>query len=150
MCNIKIKRRNKKDYGESKKIQIFVLGNPLLKDDALPLKLVPKLQNKFPQINFLEFDPTEEFYSEEVILMDVVEGIKKVEIIKDLDKIETRKVYTTHDFDAAFLLKLLKKTNLIKEVIIIGIPKNAKEKEALKELENNIEKLLSEMKIGKK
>lgn len=141
MCNIKINRRKEI---KNDKISIFVLGNPILKDDSLPIKLIPKLEKKFPQINFLEFDPTEELHSEEVILMDLIEGIKNVEIIRDLDKLETRRVYSTHDFDAAFLLKLLKKAKLIKEVTIIGIPKNAKEKEIIKELEVVIRKMISD------
>ncbi|MEM5828642.1 MAG: hypothetical protein QW480_00115 [Candidatus Aenigmatarchaeota archaeon] len=150
MCNIKIKRRNEKENGDSKKIQIFVLGNPLLKEDYLPLKLIPILQKKFPQINFLEFDPTEDLFVDDIILLDVVEGIDNVKIINDLSKIETRKIYSTHDFDAAFLLKLLKKLKLIKKATIIGIPKNAKEKDVLKELEEKIKKLLAEIKIANK
>lgn len=150
MCNIKLKKFNKIEKRKDKKIKIYVLGNPLLKEDSISLKLVPKLEKRFPQINFLEFDPLEELHSEEVIFMDVVEGIKNVEIINDLKILETRKIYSTHDFDLAFLLKLLRKLNIIKKAIIIGIPKNIKERDALKQLENKIEKLLLEIEMKEK
>lgn len=137
MCRMKINKKENND-----KINIFVLGNPLLKEDSISLKIIQKLEDKFPKVNFSEFDPTEDLNSEYLLFMDVVEGIDKVELIKDLSKLETRKIYSTHDFDLAFLLKILKKAKLIKEAIIIGIPKNAEEGESLKQVEKIIGRLL--------
>lgn len=149
MCNIKIKKKSlkKEKKIENKKdgrLDIFVLGNQLIKEDSVALRLVPKLKKKFPQINFLEFDPIDDLYSENVIIMDVVEGIDKVEIINDISRLETKKIYSTHDFDVAFLLKLFKKMGVINKAIIIGIPKNLDEKEITKQIEIEIGKLLKE------
>ena len=138
MCNLNTKKRC--NFVENKK-RIFVLGNLLVKEDALAIELIPELKKKFPDIDFTEFDPLEEIESEKAIFIDVVEGIKNVEIIRDLRKIETRKIYSTHDFDAAILLKILKKLGIIKEIIILGIPKGMKKKEALRELEKEIRKI---------
>ena len=41
-------------------MRVLVLGNPLIPEDSLPLKLLPKLRKKFPRIEFVEFDPNED------------------------------------------------------------------------------------------
>ncbi len=40
-------------------MKILVFGNILVKKDNLALKLLPRLREKFPNIIFKEFDPTE-------------------------------------------------------------------------------------------
>ncbi len=114
---------------------IYVFGNPLVKEDSLPLKLIGKLRKKFPSLEFKEFDTVEDFELEkELNIIDTVKGIKKVELIEDIDKIITDKIYSMHDFDLGYNLKLLKKMKMIDKVRIFGIPSNMKEKEAMKEL----------------
>ena len=46
-----------------------------------------------------------------------------------MDKIVTGKVYSLHDFDLGFNLKLMKKTGTLKDVNIIGIPAYMKDEE---------------------
>jgi len=114
---------------------IYVFGNPLVKEDSLPLKLIDKLRKKFPSLQFKEFDTVEDLDLEkELNIIDTVKGIKKVELIEDIDKIITKKIYSMHDFDLGYNLKLLKKMRMIDKVRIFGIPSNMKEKEAMKEL----------------
>nr|MBA4405224.1 hypothetical protein [Nanoarchaeum sp.] len=67
---------------------IYVFGNPLVKEDSLPLKLIEKLKKEFSSLNFKEFDTVEDLeFEKELNIIDTVKGIKKVEIIEDLDKI---------------------------------------------------------------
>ena len=114
---------------------IYVFGNPLVKEDSMPLKLIDKLRKEFPYIEFIEFDTVEELDLEkELNIIDTVKGIKKVELTEDIDKIITDKIYSMHDFDLGYNLKLLKKMKMIEKVRIFGIPSNMKEKEAMKEL----------------
>jgi Ni,Fe-hydrogenase maturation factor len=114
---------------------IYVFGNPLVKEDSMPLKLIDKLRRKFPSLQFKEFDTVEDLDLEnELNIIDTVKGIKKVELIEDIDKIITDKIYSMHDFDLGYNLKLLKKMKMIDKVRIFGIPSNMKEKEAMKEL----------------
>jgi hypothetical protein len=70
----------------------------------------------------------------ELNIIDTVKGIKKVELIEDIDKIITDKIYSMHDFDLGYNLKLLKKMKMIDSVRIFGIPSGMKEKEAFLEL----------------
>lgn len=114
---------------------IYVFGNPLVKEDSMPLKIIDKLRKEFPSLLFKEFDTVEDLDLEkELNIIDTVKGIKKVELIEDIDKIITDKIYSMHDFDLGYNLKLLKKMKMIDKVRIFGIPSNMKEKEVMKEL----------------
>jgi Ni,Fe-hydrogenase maturation factor len=114
---------------------IYVFGNPLVKEDSLPLKLIGKLRKEFPSLEFKELDTVEDLELEkELNIIDTVKGIKKVELIEDIDKIITDKIYSMHDFDLGYNLKLLKKMKMIDKVRIFGIPMKMNEKKAFLEL----------------
>jgi Ni,Fe-hydrogenase maturation factor len=122
---------------------IYVFGNPLVKEDSLPLKLIDKLRREFPSLELKEFDTVEDLEIEgELNIIDTVKGIKKVELIEDLDKIITNKIYSMHDFDLGYNLKLLKKLKMIDKVRIFGIPEGMSEKKALLELCKMISKVI--------
>jgi Ni,Fe-hydrogenase maturation factor len=117
-------------------MKVLVFGNPLLKQDSIPIKLLPKLKQKFPNIEFKEIDPTEDLdkQGKNLIILDTVQNIDKVTIINDIEKLHTNKIYSMHDFDLALNLKLLKKLNKINSVKIIGIPMDISEDEALNQI----------------
>jgi len=119
---------------QNKTIHIF--GNPLLDFDNLPLKLAPKLEKLFPDIDFIITDPNENLkpVNKELIIIDTVEDIKKVILIDDIAKLETQKLYSLHDFDLAFNLKLLQKIGELKRVMILGVPMEGDEKKILKQI----------------
>lgn len=125
--------------------RIYVLGNPLVKVDSLPLQLLTQLRKKFEKISFIELDPTESFPEEEhFILIDTVLNASKVVLLNNIDDIQFHTQFSLHDFDLGFNLKLLKKLGKIKKVSIIGIPPNIEKEEALEEIEKIIPSLLSE------
>jgi glycine cleavage system regulatory protein len=103
---------------------IFIAGNTLVDEDSMPLKLMPLLQKEFPQIDFIEFDPTENFpeQNEEFCLIDTIKGISKPRIFTDIDEFINKKRVSLHDFDIAWEMKLMKKTGKLKEILIIGVP----------------------------
>ena len=73
---------------EKKLFNIYVLGNPLLKKDANPLKFLPYLRKYFKNVAFQELDPTETFPEEEhLILLDTILNIKEIKILEDKAKI---------------------------------------------------------------
>lgn len=114
---------------------IFVFGNPLVREDSLPLKLIDKLRKEFPSLEFKEFDTVEDLdFDKELNIIDTVKGIKKVELIEDVDKIITDKIYSMHDFDLGYNLKLLKKMKMIDKVRIFGVPIKIDKKKAFSEL----------------
>jgi Ni,Fe-hydrogenase maturation factor len=124
-------------------ITIYVFGNPLVKEDSLPLKLIENLRKEFPSIEFKEFDTVEDLeLDKELNIIDTVKGIKKVELIEDIDKIITDKIYSMHDFDLGYNLKLFKKMKMIDKVRIFGIPSDMDEKVVFEQLKKLIKSIL--------
>jgi len=124
-------------------MKIYVLGNPLLEEDSLPIRLIPKLKSFFPNITFVEFDPTEDFPKENpFILIDTIEGLEGVKLFEDMDKIQLSPNYSVHDFDLGFQLKLMQKLGKLKQVIILGVGSNISEEEGARGLIKVISNLL--------
>jgi len=108
----------------------------MLKEDSVPLKLIPRLAKEFPNIEFKEFDPNDNLEKEGKALniIDCIQQIRKVTIVTEIDKIETARIYTMHDFDLGYNLKLLKKMGYLDSVRIFGVPMKMKENEAFTQL----------------
>lgn len=117
---------------------VYILGNPLVDIDNLPIKLLPELQKHCPNFSFVSFDPTEDLSinNETLIFIDTVLGINKVVKFNDLNYFSLSPRVTTHDFDLSISLKLLQKLGKIKKVAIIGIPEKGNQKKILKEIKN--------------
>lgn len=142
-------------------MKILVFGNPLLKQDSLPLKLLPKLRLKFPNIDFQEIDPTENLEPflntdtpntehrtpGDLVAIDTIKSINKITIINDINQLHANKIYSMHDFDLALNLKLLKKLNIIESVKIIGIPMDMSEEEALVQISKLIPRLNRQLQL---
>jgi len=102
---------------------VYVAGNPLVPGDSAPLRMMPRLSEAFPAIEFRELEPTDELPEERTLhILDTIIGPDDVTIIDDIDAIVTGKVYSLHDFDLGFTLKLMKKTGKLHTVKIIGVP----------------------------
>lgn len=124
--------------------KILVFGNPLVKKDRLPIVLTTKLQREFPYIEFKEFDAVEDLHMEGRVLyiLDSVEGIENVEVITDIDMLLVNKIYSVHDFDLAYVLKLMKKMEMLDKVTIFGVPTNMRKDVALRQLKQKIRSIL--------
>jgi Ni,Fe-hydrogenase maturation factor len=107
--------------------------------------MIPELCKRFPEIIFKEFDPNENLEKEgrELSIIDTVEGIDRVTLITDIDSIKTSRLYSMHDFDLGYSLKLLKKLGYIDSVRILGVPMKIGKKEALEQLTDLITSSLS-------
>lgn len=129
-------------YKDRENMKIYVAGNKLLEQDSLPLRILPLLRKHFPKIIFEELDPSENLPSEELIIIDTVIGIKDVKVFSDLDSFSANKIYSPHDYDFLFELKLNKKLGKLKKFRIIGIPPDLDEKEAFEKVKVQLEKLI--------
>lgn len=113
---------------------VYVFGNPDIKEDSLPLKILPRLQKEFPDISFQVLDPNEEWdVPENLMMIDTVVGIDKITIFDDLDQFSLAPRVSLHDFDAYANLRLLKKLGKLKKITIIGVPPNITINEATRE-----------------
>jgi len=119
---------------------IYIFGNEDLEVDSLPLKILPELRKKFPEIQFEVKDPNEEWENigEELIIIDTAVGAKNVAIFDSLEKFARTPSVGMHDFDALTNLRYLQKLGKIKKMKIIGIPPEIKESEAIEKTEQII------------
>jgi len=114
---------------------IFIFGNPDLAFDSLPLRILPGLKKRFPQVKFEVRDPNEEWdVPEELILIDTVFGIERARIFDDLKNFENSPRVSLHDFDLITHLRHLQKLGKFKKVKIIGVPPTISEKEVIKQI----------------
>jgi len=120
---------------------IYIFGNPDLGFDFLPLKILPSLKEKFPNIKFAVKDPNEELETpEELIIIDTVQGITKIQVFDGLEKFTGHAHVSLHDFDLYSNLKYLQKLGKLKAIKIIGIPPDISESQALKEITDILKK----------
>lgn len=104
-------------------MRIFLFGNPDLQMDALPIRVLPQLQKRFPSIQFEVLDPNEEWdVPKHMVIIDTVLGITSVTIFHSLDMFLQTPRVTCHDFDAYTNLLFLKKLGTIDRTTILGVP----------------------------
>ena len=118
--------------------KVYVFGNPAVEEDSLALKTAKELEKEDLGVDFIYVDPNEEIMEKDLLILDVAYGIRKVSVINNLDKLETGKKVSLHDFDIAFSLKLMKKIEMIKKIKIIAIPMNYSLEKACKEVKKII------------
>src|SRR3989338_5958696 len=103
--------------------RIYIIGNPLLASDSLPLKIIDGLKAEFPRIQFEEIDPSENLPEmEELVLIDTAADTDDVRVLEDIERIIAEPRYSLHDFGLGTHLKLLKKVGRLRRVAIICIP----------------------------
>ncbi len=117
---------------------ILVFGNEFLKEDSMAKKLADEIKSK--ELNFVKCNSVDDIFKQkgELVIMDVVKGIKKPMIILDVGKLEAGSITSLHDFDLGFFLKLLNEMGQIKKLKIIGVP----EKGNVSELKKQVLKLV--------
>ncbi len=137
------------------KLKVLVFGNILVEKDNIVLRILPDLKKEFPEIEFKELDANEDLQKQgrKLKIIDVADNLDKVREIKmisleDFNRILTNKIYSMHDFDLGYNLKLLKKMNLIDEVEIICVHMNIKEKEALNQVQLILRKWVAQLMQG--
>jgi len=105
-------------------MKVFVFGNPDLDFDSFPLRILPELKKRLPEIDFEIKDPNEEWgvSESELIIIDTVVGIDKPTVFENLENFSAPPRVSAHDFDTYTNLKYLQKLGKIKKIEIIGLP----------------------------
>ena len=113
--------------------KIHVFGNQKVKTDSVPLKILPKLKEQFPQIKFIVKDPTEviNHQEDEWWILDTVQGVNNVTIIDDPSVFANQSSLSVHDYDLTFEIKLLLKLGKLKKIKIVAIPHFMQKDQAL-------------------
>ena len=115
-------------------IKVYCFGNPHVSGDTLALELADSLN-----VEGFEFikctNPAQLPMGEELLILDVVKGIKRVGLLMDLKKLEQHNTVSAHDLDLGHWLQMGEKVGLIKGVKIIGLPPGIGKTEAKREVE---------------
>lgn len=112
-------------------MKIFVFGNEDIGIDNKALLVAKKLAVDLAEIEWTFLKPNQDLpltNERDVIIMDVVEGLKEATLIRDgeIDKIILPPRGTAHDFDLGFQLNYLKKLGRLGKITIIGLPMTGK------------------------
>jgi len=118
----------------------FIVGNPMVERDSMPLKILPMLQKALPQFEFVLFESTRMDIpqKEDLVFVDTVEGAKEVIVLEGVSRIEEVRACSLHDFDLGTQLKLLDKFGLLGNVKIIGVPEKGKTAEIGKKVSREL------------
>lgn len=114
---------------------IYVFGNELLNYDNLAKNISKEINIKnikFKQINSL--NDVFNIKEKNLNILDVVKGIKKTTLVRDINKIKRSNLYSLHDFDIAFYILLMKELSKINNINIIGIPQYGNKEEIKKDI----------------
>ena len=123
-------------------MKIYAFGNEFLENDSLAKIIADKID--IPGIEIIKaVDPSEIFLEEDkIIILDVVENLKEVILIENIDELKANNMNSLHDFDLGYFLKLMKSMGQIKKVMIIGIPMKGDNEVILKEVISKINFIL--------
>ena len=111
---------------------IFCYGNEYFKGDEVAKELAIKHLTPNKNFKFIPSDSPNDILNQkgEIIIMDVINDIQLLSTI------------TCHDIDLGFYLKLMKETQQINKIKIIGLPfENTNYKYLKKEVEKIIKKI---------
>jgi len=105
-------------------IPVLCFGNPYLTQDSLAVELARELDIKGYDFKILTNPDDILTYKdqEKIFIIDVFNNIDDVIVVKDIEQLKRRRIYSMHDFDLGFFLKLMKNVGKLKEIVIIGIP----------------------------
>jgi len=111
---------------------VYIFGNPDLPEDSLPLRILPRLKEEFPGIDFQVKDPNEEWDDapQNLVIIDTVQGISEPKVFTSLDVFSAAPRLSLHDFDALANLRLLQKLGKLKKVTVLALPPTLQEADA--------------------
>jgi Ni,Fe-hydrogenase maturation factor len=112
---------------------ILVFGNEFIEQDNLAIQISKEL--KLDNVDIERCYSVNDLFKyqayQNIFILDVVRNLEEVALIENIDIIKTHRLYSLHDFDLGFFLKLMKQVGELKKIRIIGIPQKA-EKEIIK------------------
>jgi Ni,Fe-hydrogenase maturation factor len=115
--------------------KILVFGNPYLEEDNLAVRVGKQLNIKgFEVVLCSKPDELLNHNLNNAVILDVAKGIEKVDFFDDIDSLEFSVIFSLHDFDLIYFLKLLKETGKLEKANIIGIPLTYDEELAVAEV----------------
>jgi Ni,Fe-hydrogenase maturation factor len=123
-----------------KKTIVLYFGNELIPEDRLAIEVVGQLKDTFPKIDFIHCHSPEDILNykdyKKIVIVDVSPNVDDLTVVENLDALKKRDLFTLHDFDLNFFLKLAEKTGDLKtkDVKIIALPVSDEKKKLVEKL----------------
>ena len=118
------------------KTLLLAFGNEYVEEDSLAIEISREL--KIDNVDIKRCYSVGDLYDyqdyENIFILDVVKDLEKTTLITDIDRIKSHKLYSLHDFDLGFFLKLMKSLGVLKEIKIIGVPQKGDKEEIKKDI----------------
>ncbi len=119
-------------------VAVLYFGNELIPEDRFAIEVVKEMKKKSPKIDFIHCKSPEEILNyknyKKIFIIDVSPNVDDVTVVEDINMLKKRGLFSLHDFDLNFFLKLMEKMGnfKIKDIKIIALPIKG-EKKALAE-----------------
>ncbi len=122
-------------------IPVLCFGNPYVAEDNLAVELARELNIKGYEFRILQNPDDILIYKDQetIIILDVFANIDDVIVVRDVDELKRNKIYSMHDFDLGFFLKLMKNAGNLKQIIIIGIPQEGNREDIKQKIKDLME-----------
>ena len=121
---------------KEKKKTVLCFGS-YIEGDNLAFEIYDSLKDKLQDKNLVKcrspFELAEYLEKEDVIILDVVKGIKSVRVFNNVEEFKNTQTVTIHDMDLGFFIKILETVKKAK-YMIIGIPFGKKINEVLEDV----------------
>jgi len=122
--------------------KLLVFGNPCLEEDNLTARIGKKLDlEDFEVVHCSNPDDLLNYELNDSVILDVAEGIEQVTLFDGIDSLEFSVIFSLHDFDLSYFLKLLKETGKLEKINIIGVPAGYDEDKAVNEVKKALKKI---------
>ena len=101
-------------------VLILAFGSHL---DPQAWDLTDTLKEYISDAQFVKTDNPQDILNTrgDLVILDVVKGIEKATLLS-INDLKKKDIFTVHDFDLGFFLKLMKDSGIIDDMKIIGIP----------------------------
>jgi Ni,Fe-hydrogenase maturation factor len=122
-------------------LTVLCFGNPYVDEDNLAIEIAQELKIDHVEFKILQNPDDILNYKDhdKLYLMDVFRNLDDLIVVNDIDKLAENKIFSLHDFDLGFFLKLMKETGELKEVIIIGLPNDGNKFELKQKIKDLME-----------
>lgn len=108
------------------KTVVISFGTKNIEGDNLANDVIKEIKKDFPEVHFVScYDPEEilDYYNyDKIFIIDVIKGIDDVVAIDDITALKNREIFTGHDFNVGFFLKIIDKLGKGDKIKIIGLP----------------------------
>jgi Ni,Fe-hydrogenase maturation factor len=127
---------------------ILYFGNELIPEDKIAIDIVEEISGRLPDIEAVHCQSPEEVtrYKDyhEVFIVDVSPDVDDVVVVESLKSLKKRELFSLHDFDLNFFLRLMDKLGGLGNIKIIALPEKGERKVLVEKLYNTIKDTISQ------